>query len=586
MAKLTANLVLDLIKNPLNRTYIDQAIFQQERLQFHCEPFQQKDQLPNRAYRDYISWVGSFLPADKLKRFESLLRTPLDTVVSTETIFNELSKVFEADDRYIKFDFVSEEIEADANDYAARIGDADFWRTDGFDALKTGINSIIVVDLPSVQITSRPEPYYYLVDISKVLDIDFFKDGVLSYIIYHYKDYLIYIDEQSYMIATKKTDGDEWQIDEANVFTHTVYTENGGVVEGLGYAPARSFWQNSIKNTKHINKKGALTNVLSKLDWLLFWRVSKKYFDLYGAWPMMVSYKRNCTYRDEHNNECNSGYINYNTTNGISMQKICPACSASSSLGPGTKYEVDPPKDKDDVDLLLNPIKFIEVTTDKLDYTTLEQERLENELYLDVVGYDGDSMNKQAVNDDQVAANFVSKEAVLDTIKVEVQGAHKWAIDTSFKQRYGNYFIGSTVDYGTNYFLKTPEELGDQYDNYKKAGLPSYIVADVRDKLNRTENKNNPDRLSRNQILEQLEPYLDYSVDQLKNMGIHLSDHEGFQIKLNFNTFIQRFEREQMNIVQFGSKIDFNNKINTIHKKLKEYANEKKPIAQPDTPAA
>ena len=46
-------------------------------------------------------------------------------------------------------------------------------------------------------------------------------------------------------------------------------------------------------------------------------------------------------------------------------------------------------------------------------------------------------------------------------------------------------------------------------------------------------------------------------------------------LKLDFSGFIRRFERENMNIIEFGSEIPFKNKIDKIKETLIGYANEK-----------
>lgn len=586
MAKLSPDQAREIFKSPKNRGYINQAILQQDRLLFHCEPVQEKLHLSN-AYRYFKSWVSGIIPAEKVKKFVALLNTPVETVQSTKTIFNELSKVYHADNKVIKFDFVSDELEADASAYAAKIGDNDFWKTEGFKALKTGINDLIVVDLPSMQVTERPEPYYYLLGIKQVLDLSFFDDGKVDYVSFYRgrDDKYIYIDEASYMIFTKDADSGEYILNAQSI--HSTYTENGILIDGLGYAPVRSYYDNPILNSNRVNKNGPLTSALSKLDWILFWRMSKKYFELYATWPIMVQYKRSCKYQDKEGNECREGFVNYQTPiltpEGLDSgsfdfhQRECPVCSSQSILGPGTKWEVDPPRDKDDVDLMLNPVKFIEVTGDKLEFCVSELERLENETYLDVVGWDGDAITKEAVNEEQVRAGVVSKEAVLDDIKGYGQKAQKFSMDTVFILRYGNkYFAGSTVDWGTNYFLKSKEQLLKEYSDAKNSGLPSFMLAEIRDKISRNENKNNPERLERNHILENLEPYLDYKISELVTLQIPTIDPDGYILKLNFNNFVQRFEREQMNIVQFGSLLQFDTKISIILDTLKSYGKEQK----------
>jgi hypothetical protein len=45
-------------------------------------------------------------------------------------------------------------------------------------------------------------------------------------------------------------------------------------------------------------------------------------------------------------------------------------------------------------------------------------------------------------------------------------------------------------------------------------------------------------------------------------------------LKLNFNAYIDRFERENINVIEFGANILFDTKINNILKILKQYVKE------------
>lgn len=591
MAKLTPDQAQALIKTPKNIISIQRAKRQQDQLMFHCEPVTDISDF-SPAYKEHLSWVRSFMKdEEKMVRYTALLTAPNPNVTSTKTIFDELGKVFETDDKVLKYEFVSDEIEADANDFLSRQNLDDFWQVEAFDALRVAIASIVVVDMPSVQLTDRPEPYFYFVDINNVVDVTFKDKGEVDYLIFTRKDKkIVVIDEKSYMVFEKEKDGSDYIL-VGEPAVHSTYDEaTGELTEGLGYAPATSFYDSPIAKTERINKKGPITASLSNLNWLLFWKVSKKYFDLYGAWPIIVSYKQNCTYRDEHGNECNEGYVNYDefsyaTGDAVSIprQKACPVCSKRGMIGAGSRWTVDPPVDAADVDLMANPIKIIEVSNEKLEYVRDEQERLENEIYMDSVGWDGDAMNAQAVNENQVAANFESKESVLDNIQKQFERVRKFVTDTQFRFRYGDYFLRSTVFLGRNYFLQTVGDLTKQYNDAKNAGLPQYMIQSLRDKIARNQNRNNPEQAQRDFILSNLEPYPDMSLAQLTAMQVQFTDPDGYQIKINFNTFIQRFEREQMNIIEFASLIPFNTKISIIQSKLKDYAKEKAPIPRPIT---
>jgi hypothetical protein len=59
---------------------------------------------------------------------------------------------------------------------------------------------------------------------------------------------------------------------------------------------------------------------------------------------------------------------------------------------------------------------------------------------------------------------------------------------------------------------------------------------------------------------------------QLRDKGI-VTDEE-LMIKLNFSDYIRRFERENMNILEFGENIEYPKKIQAITDRLTEYARE------------
>jgi len=43
-------------------------------------------------------------------------------------------------------------------------------------------------------------------------------------------------------------------------------------------------------------------------------------------------------------------------------------------------------------------------------------------------------------------------------------------------------------------------------------------------------------------------------------------------IKINFSRYIDRFERENMNVVEFGEYLDYRKKIDKINKQIENYA--------------
>lgn len=579
--KLTDEQAYQIVTAPSRKTELYYARHQESRLVFHCEPMLDINSLSTvHAFTDFLDWVKGFLPIDKFKRFTQLLTAPVETVDSTEIIFDELGKAYDAHDKYMNFEFNNPDAKVDFLNYLATLKENEFWGRKSFECLKTGINDFIVIDVPSRQISAKPEPYFYILSIKDVWDVEINDHDILEYIAYKQDKFtIIVIDDLAYRVYWMGPNNNEdWKIKDR--FPHD-----------LNYTPACSFYTQSIKGSARINKRGPITACLTKLDWLLFWKTSKKYLDLYGAYPIIVTYKETCHYKDEYDNECDGyGYINYDVEqpNGgfKRAQKACPECAKRSMIGPGSEWSVDAPADSSDVDLLKNPVAIVEVSNDKLEYGVKEIERLENEIYLNTVGFDGDAINKQSLNEDQVHAGFESRRAVLNRIKLELEKCRKFGIDTMARIRYGEQFLHSNVSFGTEFFLKSADQVAKEYSEAKAAGLPMFELANVREIYIKTRFKENPQAYDRARILSMLEPYPDMTLGELFSLQYNYLDPWGFELKLNFSNFVSKFERENnTNILDFGSLIPLAQKINIITQKLYDYVQNsrasKTPIAQP-----
>ena len=78
-------------------------------------------------------------------------------------------------------------------------------------------------------------------------------------------------------------------------------------------------------------------------------------------------------------------------------------------------------------------------------------------------------------------------------------------------------------------------------------------------------------------VLSELEPYRHLSRAEVLDLyGKNLISENELRIKLNFANFVRRFERENTNILEFGSAIPFDQKIKVITNRFYDYANEKR----------
>ena len=76
-------------------------------------------------------------------------------------------------------------------------------------------------------------------------------------------------------------------------------------------------------------------------------------------------------------------------------------------------------------------------------------------------------------------------------------------------------------------------------------------------------------------MLSELEPYRHLTRGELVELyGKGLASREDVLLKIGFSDFIRRFERENINILEFGVQLPFDRRINVIRDQLKQYANE------------
>jgi hypothetical protein len=256
----------------------------------------------------------------------------------------------------------------------------------------------------------------------------------------------------------------------------------------------------------------------------------------------------------------------------------CPICSQKRITGAGSFVEVPVPMDGQPD--LSNPVGMLSVDRSSLDYNGEEEKRLRMDIITAIVGQQEEITQREAFNEQQVKAGFESVTTVLNRVKKGFESAQKWVDDTVCRERYGTGFISSSISYGTEFFLFTSDQLRERYKSAKEAGMSESDLDALMQQIIETEYRNNPQQMQRMIILGDLEPYRHLTRDEVQALyDKRLVSIEELLIKLNFADFIKRFERENMNIIEFGAETDYDKKISTIKEQLKAYASE---IKQPE----
>lgn len=567
---LELNQIKQILQKPTKRQTIQKAVNMQRRLRFHTETNVAVSDI-NQPTTIFLDWVRQLLPKDKFNIFLHLFKCPLPTPAVVEDVYRELERVFYSRNSSSSYQFTDSELAEDWSQYKKNnLNEPEVWKTTGWKRMQVSPNSILVVDLPQVQTSLRPEPYFYWLEIDAVIDYQTFRldENQFEWLIFKQPEHRIAVfDDTSIRV---------YQLNEKNEIQSLISEAK----HDLGYCPARFFWSTQLNEKNKDLKKNPITKELSNLDWYLFFSISKQHLDLYAPYPIYSAYEADCNFENNETGDyCDGGFLRnakgeYKILNDGTVEK-CPCCSEKRIAGPGSFLEVPIPNQSEGVADMRNPVQITTIDKDSLDYNVNECARLKNEIVISVVGSGGTVSEKEAINETQVTANFESKTSVLNALKTNFELAQKFVEDTVCKLRYGGAFISSSVNWGTEFYVFTVTELYSKYKQAKENGASNSELDAISQQILEVEYRNNPLVLQRMLILKQLEPYPHKTLDEvLKLYEKELLNENLVKLKINFSTLVEKFERENINIIEFASNKPMREKIDIINKKLLEYVTE------------
>ena len=516
----------------------------------------------------------NILPHDKFVLFKALFRYPIKTNEITEICFDKLSRIFDGRNPVFNYQFANSAQRDDWEQYRqTKLNEPEVWATKGWEFFKSEINSVLVVDVAREQTTELPEPYFYWLPIDDV--ITYKADpttGQMDFIVFRRRDEIVVLDDETYRV---------W--DDRKHTGQLVGMPKVEATHDLGYCPARFFWNEPISLDEPDVKASPLSAELESLDWFEFFHISKRQLDLMGAYPILSGYEQSCDFTNAENGDyCDGGFLRDKQGRyrldmaGLLLR--CPKCGNKRIIGAGSFVEIPVPNEAENQPDLRNPVQILNVDRKALDYNVEEQKRLREEIITAVVGQEEIVTNRDAFNEQQVQANFENVTTVLNRVKKGFEQAQQWVDETVCRLRYGRYFISAKINYGTEFYLYSPDELRKRYKAAKDAGASESELDMMQNQILETEYRNDPTQLRRMLVLAELEPFRHLSrVEVSELFDKRLVSETDLRIKLNFPNFVRRFERENTNILDFGSEIPYQRKIEKITAELRRYADEQKP---------
>ena len=558
----------DELLSPSKRPEIEGAKAQQDWIKFHTDT--NLDIARSLPYAKFKAFVRSQLPEDKFITSMNLLKFPLPTNALTESIFTKLSKIFDGRNPAFSYQFHRTQERDDWEWYRQEVlGEPSVWSEKAWRYFQTEINCVMVVDMPLEEDPEDryPQPYFYFVPISEVVSYSVNRrTGVMDWIIYHSDERIIVIDGESYR-TYEYTEGRQ---------LGALITDNP---HELGYCPARFFWTEPLTLAHPDIKKSPLSKELSALDWYLFKSLGVKHLDTYASYPIYSAYEEECDYTDKDGNTCHKGYLqkpNGEFVTGIDGTPVpCPICHGKKQLAGAGSFITVPIPEEGQPDLR-KPVDITTIDRKSLDYNVEELKRLETRIVNSCVGVDNTILNETSLADKQVDATFESKDNVLNTVKKGFEEAQEWGDTTVCILRYRSAFISAHISYGDEFYTLTPEALRKRYADAKDSGASEAELDALRLQILETTYRHNPLMLQRMLILNDLEPYRHRSQEEVKALAEKgLVSNEELVLKADFMGFIGQFERENDNILEFGTAIPYSDKITTIYQTLLDYAKQR-----------
>lgn len=566
---LSTSQIQEIIQKPKHRGRILNALHLQRRIRFHTETSVDFcDVAP--AATEFLDWVKCLLPKDKYAIFMHLFKLPISTSTIVEDAYRELARLFQSRNASSAYQFSSSDLLDDWLAYKKhKLHEPDIWKSEGWKHMQVSPNSILVVDLPAVQETFRPEPYFYWLGIEHVIDYEMLPDDSFSWLVF-------WVEPRTKIAVFDKDSISVYNVNEKLEITSMV----SQAFHTLGYCPARFFWHDHINERKHDLKSNPIVKELTNLDWYLFFSLSKRHLDTYAPYPIYSAYEADCDFENNETGDyCDGGYLR--DVNGHykimanGLVEPCPCCSEKRIAGPGSFLEVPIPNQAEGIMDMRNPVQITTIDRESLDYNVDECERLKEEIIDSIIGQGESVSAKEAVNETQVTANFESKISVLNALKINFEKAEKFINDTICRMRYGEDFISSYISWGTEFYMFSTADLHTKFKTAKESGANTAELDAIARQIQEVEHQSNPVDLQRMLILRQLEPYPNYTFNELTSLQkAGMLDNIKYIIKINFASFIDRFELENVDITQFGINLPLLKKIQIINSKLEDYAKE------------
>jgi len=560
--------VIEVVKTPKNSGEVIEGRNQESRLRLLTEKLELDELKSEKAWDEFRSALKKRLSADKANRVEEYIELPLSAVSITESLMSDIYKVFDAGNSFFSVESVKESGGDKLKQILGKIDVSTWIENQGKEILKNKPNTVIVIDKDE-----EGNPYPIAIDNDRIHDIMVCEDGVsIEYICFIHsiektegedeiKRYALY-DEEMYHVVTEIKGN---------------FTLEKSIKHGLEECPARMFVTKRLNSKSQFKRNAPLSSVVSKLKEWQYFDIFKFFTDHYAPFPVTEMMRGKC-----QNDNCEGGFIYSDiipTTivDGVvgeqERRKVkCPQCEAANTIGVGTKILLDAVDEGEDS--AAGKFKFISPATENLKYIQEKLDYIEEHIKNKVVGID-QAQTKEAINEKQVMGSFESRTNVLLRTKKNLDEVYIWIVSTIASMLAKKGTVTVNANFGTEWYLISEDDIQTRYDMAKKSGMPASEINEIYLQLIDTKYKGNPVKIERLKIINMIDPCAHQTMEQkIVKYEKSLISQVELIISEKLIMFVNRFEMENGNIVNFGVDKEPRDKYKNIVEQFKLYANE------------
>ena len=564
--RLSESSLIDKIKKKPNSDKIHEMRRYQSRLKVMAEPLFFWEIEQESGWSEVKQAIRNSVTEEKYNRVLNYFSYPLPIVSIANDISEDLNRVFNGRNANFSVQYPNKRAEAQSRDLLMHLNTREWIEKHGRKVFKCQPQTIVVVDKDTTGV-----PYYLSIGIDKLIGYDCDEYDEFKYIIFEHSEG---VDDLGKFKKIAFYDDEFYRVIEQRSGQMSLITENA---HGLKYCPARWFVDESLNSRDKAKRYAPLSPVLGTMsEWTQFYAYSF-YAEHYGVFPVVEFAAAVC--EEEF---CTNGMVSYPLeSGGMSTPTNCPSCTKNKFNGAGTAIKINPRIDNEENDSS-GYFRFISPPTANLEFEQTKQDHRENFIKVNTTGFN-DVISKDAVNADQVRSLMEDRKKPLLKLAGICNRLHRWLVKTAVKLSI-DVDVMVHANYGTEWFLLTEAQLQQLFKGAKDAGLPESEIDQLYNLLIETKYKGQPQTVQKLMIENNLNPQPYQNIKECFDLVANgVMTQLDLYIKANLIKFIKRFERENGSIVEFGSDISFEQKIDIIYNTFKNYVRNENETDQDDT---